>query len=168
MAKKKPQTPSSQKVDFDTLKTVSDFMKAQGLTELSWSGPGIEIHLKREIPGYSAAIPALYNLPAAAPQPSAPALTNGVTSSDSTPAKKNHVVTSPFVGTFYRAAGPNQDPFVEVGRVVDNGDRLCIVEAMKLMNEIESDAKGRIAKVLVENGTPVEFGEPLFEIEAMR
>jgi acetyl-CoA carboxylase biotin carboxyl carrier protein len=70
------------------------------------------------------------------------------------------------VGTFYRAAGPNQDSFVEEGKKINAGDTLCIVEAMKLMNEIESDVKGRVAKVLVENGTPVEFGEPLFEIEA--
>jgi acetyl-CoA carboxylase biotin carboxyl carrier protein len=80
--------------------------------------------------------------------------------------KKRTVVESPFVGTFYRSAGPNQDPFVEVGQMIIPGQTLCIVEAMKLMNEIESDAKGRVARILVEDGTPVEFGEALFELEA--
>jgi acetyl-CoA carboxylase biotin carboxyl carrier protein len=69
------------------------------------------------------------------------------------------------VGTFYRSPGPNQEPFVQEGKTVSAGDTLCIVEAMKLMNEIESDVKGRILKVLVKDGTPVEFGEALFEIE---
>lgn len=76
-----------------------------------------------------------------------------------------HVVKSPFVGIFYRCPGPNQESFVEEGKTVSSGDTLCIVEAMKLMNEIESDVKGRVVKVLVKNGTPVEFGEALFEIE---
>src|SRR5205814_274701 len=79
--------------------------------------------------------------------------------------RKYHIVTSPFVGTFYRAAGPNQDNFVEEGQIIQVGGTLCIIEAMKLMNEIESDMKGRVVKVLVSNGTPVEFGEALFEID---
>ena len=78
--------------------------------------------------------------------------------------EKGHVVKSPLVGTFYRSASPGSDAFVEVGSTVKVGDTLCIVEAMKLLNEIESDCAGTIKKILVDNGQPVEYGEPLFII----
>jgi len=74
-------------------------------------------------------------------------------------------IKSPMVGTFYRAPGPNAAAFVEVGQQVKAGDTLCIIEAMKLMNEIEAEKSGTVKEILVENGTPVEFGEPLFIIE---
>jgi acetyl-CoA carboxylase biotin carboxyl carrier protein len=77
---------------------------------------------------------------------------------------EGHVVKSPMVGTFYRSASPGAKPFVEVGDSVQQGDVLCIVEAMKLMNEIEADASGMIKAVIAENGQPVEFGQPLFII----
>ena len=80
------------------------------------------------------------------------------------PAAEGHVVKSPMVGTFYRSASPGAKPFVEVGDSVQQGDVLCIVEAMKLMNEIEADASGTIKAVIAENGQPVEFGQPLFII----
>ncbi|MCC7534798.1 MAG: acetyl-CoA carboxylase biotin carboxyl carrier protein [Deltaproteobacteria bacterium] len=76
-------------------------------------------------------------------------------------------VTSPFVGSFYRAPSPQSPPFVEIGHVVEVGQTLCIVEAMKLMNEIESDVRGRVLEVLVENGKPVEFGERLFRLQKL-
>src|SRR5690606_4073592 len=79
--------------------------------------------------------------------------------------KPGHLVTSPFVGTFYAAPAPDQDPFVQINSNVRKGQVLCIVEAMKLMNEIEADAAGRVTEILVENGQPVEFGQPLFRIE---
>jgi acetyl-CoA carboxylase biotin carboxyl carrier protein len=75
-----------------------------------------------------------------------------------------HFVTSPIVGTFYRAASPTADPFVKLGEMVEEGKTLCIIEAMKLMNEIPSDARGTLVKILVENGQPVEYGQPLFGI----
>jgi acetyl-CoA carboxylase biotin carboxyl carrier protein len=75
-----------------------------------------------------------------------------------------HVVKSPMVGTFYRSSAPGNPPFVEVGASVKEGDTLCIIEAMKLLNEIDSDVSGTITKILVENGQPVEFGQPLFVI----
>ncbi len=77
------------------------------------------------------------------------------------------VIRSPIVGTFYRAPSPDAPPYVEEGDVVEKGQVLCIVEAMKIMNEIESDVKGRIVKILVENAQPVEYGQPLFLIEPM-
>jgi acetyl-CoA carboxylase biotin carboxyl carrier protein len=79
--------------------------------------------------------------------------------------EKNSKVLSPFVGTFYRSPSPEADPYVKEGQTVKKGDVLCIVEAMKLMNEIESEVNGRIVSVLAENGQPVEYGEPLFLIE---
>jgi acetyl-CoA carboxylase biotin carboxyl carrier protein len=78
---------------------------------------------------------------------------------------KGNVVASPFVGTFYRTPAPDQPSFVEVGSVVKKGQVLCIIEAMKLMNEIEADEPGKITEILVENGQPVEFGQPLFRFE---
>ncbi|MGH9381078.1 MAG: acetyl-CoA carboxylase biotin carboxyl carrier protein [Thermoanaerobaculia bacterium] len=82
------------------------------------------------------------------------------------PAEDGHVLTSPIVGTFYAAAGPDSDPYVQVGSTVRKGQVLCIVEAMKLMNEIESDVNGMVKKVFPKNAQPVEYGEPLFLIEA--
>ncbi len=76
-----------------------------------------------------------------------------------------HVITSPMVGSFYRAPAPGAQPFVEVGQHVKVGDTLCIIEAMKMLNQIESDKEGVVAAILVENGQPVEYGEPLFVIE---
>ena len=78
---------------------------------------------------------------------------------------EGHVVKSPMVGTFYRSSAPGANPFVEIGQTVKAGDTLCIIEAMKLLNEIESDKSGTIKAVLVENGQPVEYGEPLFVID---
>src|SRR6478609_1502066 len=96
---------------------------------------------------------------AAAPLPAAAAAAAPV---DAAPT--GHVVKSPMVGTFYRAASPGTPPFVEVGATVKEGDTLCIIEAMKLLNEIDADASGVIQQILVENGQPVEFGQPLFII----
>jgi acetyl-CoA carboxylase biotin carboxyl carrier protein len=94
-------------------------------------------------------------LPAAAPQPAAPAV----------PAEpEGHIVKSPMVGTFYRSSSPGNPPFVDIGSTVKEGDTLCIIEAMKLLNEIDADASGVIKQILVENGQPVEFGQPLFVI----
>ena len=78
------------------------------------------------------------------------------------PAQEGHVVKAPMVGTFYRSPSPDAKPFVEVGQAVKEGDTICIIEAMKLMNEIEADASGAVKAILVENGQPVEYGQPLF------
>lgn len=79
--------------------------------------------------------------------------------------KKYHVIKSPLVGTFYRSPAPGAPPFVEVGDIVSPGQVLCIIEALKVMNEIESDVRGRVEKILVENGETVEYGQPLFLID---
>ncbi len=117
-------------------------------------------------------------VPPTPPMPQAPAATPATASAEpaeqpsevSEPAVKEeeenlHVITSPIVGTFYRAPAPDAEPFVKVGDHVNPGDTLCIVEAMKLMNEIESDIAGTVVKILVENAQPVEYGQPLFFIK---
>jgi len=101
-------------------------------------------------------------IPQAAPM-AAPAVSAPVAKvEDKSDLPEGEVIKSPMVGTFYRSASPGSDPFVEVGSVVKSGQTLCIVEAMKLLNEIESDHAGTVKAILVENGQPVEYGEPLF------
>lgn len=97
-------------------------------------------------------------MPAAAPAASAPA-------EAAEEAVKGHVVKSPMVGTFYRSPSPESKAFVDVGQAVKAGDTLCIIEAMKILNQIESDKSGTVTRILVENGQPVEYGQPLFVIE---
>jgi len=97
----------------------------------------------------------------AAPAPASPAAAAAKPAADS----KTFTVNSPFVGTFYRSASPENPPFVDVGAVVKKGQVLCIVEAMKLMNEIEAEQPGRLVEVLIQNGSPVEYGEALFRFE---
>jgi len=110
-------------------------------------------------PGAAPSAPA----PAPAPAEAAPAQEKPAGSEEGLP--PGHVVTAPMVGTFYRAPSPGAPPFVEVGSKVKEGDTLCIIEAMKMLNQIEADRAGTIAAILVENGQPVEFGQPLFVIE---
>jgi acetyl-CoA carboxylase biotin carboxyl carrier protein len=101
--------------------------------------------------------------PIAAPLPAAAPEAVKADAPDALP--EGHIVTSPMVGTLYRAPAPTQPPFVEVGSQVKVGDTLCIVEAMKMLNQIESDKSGMVVAILVENGQPVEFGQPLFVIK---
>ena len=100
-----------------------------------------------------------------APMTMEPATPGPATAGTTAAAKPGVVVTSPFVGTFYRSPSPDAPPFVELNQTVRKGQALCIVEAMKLMNEIEAEVAGKVAEVFVQNGQPVEFGEPLFRIE---
>lgn len=97
--------------------------------------------------------------PSAAPAPAAAAAVPAAAAEPT-----GHVVKSPMVGTFYRSSAPGKEPFVEVGQSIKEGDTLCIIEAMKLLNEIDADKTGTITQILVENGQPVEFGQPLFVI----
>ncbi|MEZ4846597.1 MAG: acetyl-CoA carboxylase biotin carboxyl carrier protein [Bdellovibrionota bacterium] len=109
-------------------------------------------------PSVSMPAPAAVAAPQAAPA-------SGVAPVKAAEEPQGKIVTSPFVGTFYRAPGPDSPPFVDVGQKVQKGQTICIVEAMKLMNEIESDFDGKIAEIYVNNGQPVEFGEKLFRVE---
>jgi acetyl-CoA carboxylase biotin carboxyl carrier protein len=109
------------------------------------------------------AMPAMVQqAPMAAPAPVAP---TAAPAEEDTPEIVGHALRSPMVGTFYRAPSPGSKPFVEVGQQVSAGDTLCIIEAMKILNQIESDKSGTVKQILVENGEPVEYNEPLFIIE---
>lgn len=149
-------------MDLVFLKKLMKMFDDSTLSELEVANEGQTVKLRRVIGGtpsvvsmqpHVMAAPAPAAAPAAAPAPSA------------APASSNKTVLSPIVGTFYRAPAPDADAFVKVGDHVSAGQTLCIVEAMKLMNEIESDVTGTIVRILVENQNPVEYNQPLFEIK---
>jgi len=169
--------PASSLLDVDALRRIVELLETTEITRLSWRrgperllitrghGPAPIVHVA---PGAaSAPLPPMHPVSLAprtgAAGESAPAALGPAVA----PAgdSKGHVVASPFVGTFYRTPAPDQPSFVEVGSVVKKGQVLCIIEAMKLMNEIEADEPGKITEILVENGQPVEFGQPLFRVE---
>lgn len=150
-------------MDLRKLKKLIDLVQESGISELEVT----EGEEKVRIAKHAAAAPATYYAP---PPPAAPAAASAPTSpvpaaEGASALPDGHVVKSPMVGTFYRAGAPGAKPLVEVGQSVSEGDRLCIIEAMKLMNEIEADASGVIKAILVENGEPVEYGQPLFIID---
>ncbi len=149
-------------MDLRKLKKLIDLVQESGIAELELTEGEEKVRISRF--GASAQpmmMPQMYQVPAAAPAaaPAAPAAVEAAPA-----AMEGHVVKSPMVGTFYRASSPGAKPFVEVGQSVNAGDTLCIIEAMKLLNEIEADQGGVIKAILIENGQPVEYGEPLFII----
>jgi acetyl-CoA carboxylase biotin carboxyl carrier protein len=152
-------------MDLRKLKTLIELVETSGIAELEIQEGEERVRITRAgMPVHTAAgmIPVQGLVPTAAVPAGAAAMGSepaGV------PAHEGHVVKSPMVGTFYRAASPGAKPFVEVGDTVAQGDALCIIEAMKLMNEIEADAAGTIKAILVDNGQAVEFGQPLFVID---
>ena len=150
-------------MDLSYLEQLIKLFESSTLTELEIDEEGSRVTLGRaKEPSFGGfAMPQMgYPMPPA-PQPAAPALPAATTATSA----KTHEVKSPIVGTLYRAPSPDADPYVQVGQQVNNGQTLCIIEAMKLMNEIESDAAGKVVKILVENGQPVEYGQPLFLLE---
>lgn len=146
-----------------------DFISQSGLDEVNIETTDLKISVKRY--GQSApAAPAAPAAPVALPPVSQPAATPTQAAAPATPAPKadtsNYItIKSPMIGTFYRSANPESPMFVEVGDSVTEGKVVCIIEAMKLFNEIESEVSGRIVKILVENATPVEYDQPLFLVE---
>ncbi len=112
----------------------------------------------------SIATPVTFAAPQAAPAPAVAPVQEVAAPSTSDDAGSEHVVNSPMVGTFYRSPGPDSDPFVNEGDKVKKGQTLCIIEAMKLMNEIEAEYAGTVTEILVENATPLEYGQPIFVI----
>ncbi len=136
-------------IDFKQLRRLIQLLDKSGLSEIEIKTSEEKVHLKKAVPTGQW-------------QPLAPQAPT-----QSPPTDPGEVyVTSPFVGTFYRAAAPNQDPFVSVGDTLTAGTVLCIVEAMKLMNEIEAEVDGTILEVLAENGKPVEYGDRLFKLKS--
>ena len=151
-------------MDLRKLKTLIELVETSGIAELEIQEGEERVRITRAVvPGPSTAM-----LPSAAgAMPVAAPAAGGLGSEPAAPppVHEGHVVKSPMVGTFYRAASPGAKSFVEVGDTVAQGDALCIIEAMKLMNEIEADAAGSIKAILAENGQAVEFGQPLFVID---
>ena len=151
-------------MDLRKLKTLIELVESSGIAELEISEGEERVRITRTAastqqtytPALSSNIPVAGPVQAATPtpavEPAKPAVMEG------------HVVKSPMVGTFYRSASPGSKAFVDVGQSVNSGETVCIIEAMKLLNEIEADQSGVIKAILVENGQPVEFGQPLFVI----
>jgi acetyl-CoA carboxylase biotin carboxyl carrier protein len=150
-------------MDLRKLKKLIDLVEASGIAELEITEGEEKVRIAKSIAGtpmMMAHAPQMMH--AAAPAAVAATPVAAVPAEDEVP--EGHVVRSPMVGTFYRAAAPGSKNFSEVGQSVNAGDTLCIIEAMKLLNEIEADQGGVIKAILVENGQPVEYGEPLFVI----
>ena len=156
----------------DEIKQLIEFIKGQELTEFELEQDGFKVriksgqgqhvmtvpHMQAQMPMMAAPMPQAAPAPAAAPAAAAPAAADD--------GGELCIVKSPIVGTFYRAAEPGAKEFVQVGDTVRKGQVLCIIEAMKLMNEIESEYDGEVVKVYVENGQPVQYGERMFAIKA--
>jgi acetyl-CoA carboxylase biotin carboxyl carrier protein len=156
-------------VDLGQVKRVLDFMASHNLEEFEYSYGGLHIRLKRSIAGRgSVPVHIPLEIPEETPAPSSSgAATAAVPQSAAKPAppkEELHVIKSPIVGTFYISPSPDTPPFVKVGDSIQSGQVVCIVEAMKLMNEIEADMGGEIVGVLAENGQPVEYGQSLFAL----
>lgn len=151
-------------MDIKDIKAIYKFLRETDIVEIEIEGEQGKLKLKRGNvaieplrvePAYAPPLPKVETAPGAIPeQPKAEAKQDNI-----------KVLTSPMVGTFYRAASPEAQSFVEMGSIVKSGQALCIIEAMKLMNEVESEYNGKVVAILVENGQPVEYGEPLFHIE---
>ncbi|MBF0170615.1 MAG: acetyl-CoA carboxylase biotin carboxyl carrier protein [Nitrospinae bacterium] len=142
--------------------------ETSGITEMEVEQEGSRVVLKKGAPVVA---PPLVYAPAPHQHISAPAIAEtslhhvGGDARENVPNPNYKVILSPMVGTFYRSGSPTANPFVETGGAIRKGQVLCIIEAMKLMNEIESEIDGKIVRIFPENGSPVEFGEPLFEID---
>jgi acetyl-CoA carboxylase biotin carboxyl carrier protein len=161
-------------MDLAEIRKILDMMREHELSEFELEREGVTLRLKKQSAahwtGPVTPVPHVpfVNNPAAGPLPAAPAA--AVTQAEPVAATSSEdvdlaIVKSPIVGTFYRAAEPDAPPFVDTGHTVRKGQVLCIIEAMKLMNEIESEVDGTVEEVLVENAKPVEYGQPLFKIK---
>lgn len=178
---------SESTLNMDELRELTELFSAHGLTDFEFENADIRIRLSRNpapsastgthvviptpAPGPQAALhSAVGGTPQTAAQAALPPTESSTPSPVATPAaeapeEELHVITSPIVGTFYRAASPTAEPFVKVGSQVEQDTVVCIIEAMKLMNEIQAETTGTVAKIYVENGQPVEYGQPLFGVK---
>ena len=138
------------------LKELLQLMEEHGLAEVEIEREGLRVRLRKAGAATETVVERLAAPPASAPPAVALA---------ESPGPKGVPITSPMVGTFYRAPSPESPPFVELGQTIEPGQVVCIIEAMKLMNEIKAEVKGRIVQILAENGQPVEFSQPLFLVE---
>lgn len=160
-------------VDFKQLQELLSAIAQTDITELTLKSDDFELKVKKGVAASSqnlvASVPITVPTPPAQPSATPPVVTP-VASEPTTPAKnadqqKWVEVTSPMVGTFYRAPSPDDAPFVDVGERISNGDIVCIIEAMKLMNDIEAEVSGKVMEIMVQNGEPVEFGQVLMRVD---
>ena len=150
------------KFDTDYIEKLSKIIADNGLTEISLEDGEQAITIRKDLPEVIAAASAAVTAPVAA----APAQTaQAPASTEAKEAPKGKAITSPVVGTFYAAPSPDADTFVEVGKTISEGDVVCIIEAMKLMNEIKSEHSGKVTQICVKNGDPIEFGQVLMYVE---
>ena len=155
-------------INIDDVRRILEMAREHELSELEVESEGFRIRIRKDSTGVSHAVSLAPVQPATAPGPAPVATTAGPLGGAPPaiePDMELAVVTSPIVGTFYRSPEPNAPPFVETGDTVRKGQTLCIIEAMKMMNNIDSDYEGTLVKVYVENGQPVQFGERLFAIK---
>jgi acetyl-CoA carboxylase biotin carboxyl carrier protein len=173
-AKRVRSTPRpAASVNMEELRELIALLRENGLAELELENEGFRVRLRRESSGYEAAnVPAPPPAPVPAPAAPAPApvSTPAHPGTQATTAAAQdqdlHIITSPIVGTFYRSPSPTAEAFVKIGSNVEEESVVCIIEAMKLMNEIQAETTGEVVKVYVENGQPVEYGQPLFGIRS--
>jgi acetyl-CoA carboxylase biotin carboxyl carrier protein len=152
-------------MDTKEIQRLLDYIAKSPLAEVSIETEGLKVSVKKF--GEAAPVVSVVSAaPAAAPVAAAPAAAAPAAPAAPAPVADNlYTVKSPMIGTFYRAAGPDKDNFVEVGSEIAPGKTLCVIEAMKLFNEIDSEISGKIVKILVDNASPVEFDQPLFLVE---
>ena len=151
-------------MDLRKLKTLIDLVSESNISELEITETEGKVRIVKG--GVAAPVQYVQTLPAAAPALATAAAPAAAAATPAAPAAPTgHVVKSPMVGTFYRSSSPGAAPFVEVGAQVKEGDTICIIEAMKILNEIEADKSGTVTQILGENGQAVEYGQPLFIIE---
>ena len=164
MAEKKDKQAGDPSFNMDELQALAALVNEHGFTDFEFENENIRVRLSKMTGTPAAhAAPPVVSIPAAAqPGTSAEAATADETSDAD---GELHKITSPIVGTFYRAAGPDKEPYVTEGTRVSPESTVCIVEAMKLMNEIQAEVAGEIVKVYVENGQPVEYGQALFGVK---
>ena len=152
-------------MDLRKLKTLIDLVSESNISELEITEAEGKVRIVKSDGSVAAPLVAAPAVAPAAAAPAAPAVAAAPAAAPAPAVETGHIVKSPMVGTFYRASSPGAKPLAEIGQTVKEGEAVCIIEAMKIMNEIEADKSGTISRVLCENGQPVEFGQPLFIIE---
>ncbi|HEX2540875.1 MAG TPA: acetyl-CoA carboxylase biotin carboxyl carrier protein [Caldimonas sp.] len=152
-------------MDLRKLKTLIDLVSESNISELEIAEADGKVRIVKGAPAATYVLPPTPAAAGALAQAAAEQRPREMPAEPAAPEPTGHVIKSPMVGTFYRTASPGSEPFVEVGTVVKEGQPVCIIEAMKIMNEIESDFAGTVREILCENGQAVEFGQPLFIVE---
>ena len=166
-SRREPSDPVAS-VNMDEVRELIALMSDNGLTELEIEGEAFRVRLRRDLPTGSAQhaeMPAPAPAPVPQPAPAAAPAHSAAPATETSPDQDLQTIPSPIVGTFYRSPSPNADPFVKIGSNIEHDTVVCIIEAMKLMNEIQAEATGEVVKIYVENGQPVEYGQPLFGIK---